>query len=54
MQFKYIAIGNEVNPTSKTAQFVLWAMQNIYKATTDSGGVRILVQGGQGLKTILN
>jgi hypothetical protein len=37
VKFKYINVGNEVDPTSTTAQFVLPAMQSIYKAIADSG-----------------
>ncbi|XP_061371698.1 glucan endo-1,3-beta-glucosidase-like [Gastrolobium bilobum] len=36
VKFRYIVVGNEINPTSATSQFVLPAMQNIYAALTSA------------------
>ncbi|XP_040992728.1 glucan endo-1,3-beta-glucosidase, basic vacuolar isoform-like [Juglans microcarpa x Juglans regia] len=37
VEFKYIAVGNEVNPIGAAARFVLPAMQNVYKSIADAG-----------------
>lgn len=37
VNFRYIAVGNEIHPTSENAPFVLAAMQNVYKAISAAG-----------------
>ncbi|KAL9661187.1 hypothetical protein QQ045_026009 [Rhodiola kirilowii] len=37
VRFKYIAVGNEIDPAEAAARFVLPAMQNIHNALTSAG-----------------
>lgn len=37
VKFRYIVVGNEIDPQSPTAKFVLKAMQNIYHAVCEAG-----------------